>query len=244
MNTDSICCSQTDLKVGSLLVTVNRKEIKNLHITVLPPDGAVRVSAPIHFTDQYIRMAIAKRLSWIRNHQRNFQNQPRQSDREMISGESHYLFGRRYLLDIVHTSGEHKIIKKNNKHLTLTVQPNTSRDNRYLVLQEFYRAELRKEIAQRIKEWQDRIGVVPKFWGIRIMQTKWGSCNTDKKRIWFNLELAKKPYECIDYIIVHELLHLLERRHSTRFYQLLDKFYPNWHEAQSSLNKSILPAFE
>ncbi|EAQ1856541.1 M48 family peptidase [Salmonella enterica] len=231
------------MQIGTLRLQVNRKAIKNLHINVLPPDGKVRVSAPEHMTETAIRMAVASRFRWIRKQQQDFARQPRQSEREMVSGECHYLWGRKYRLFVIERQGRHEVKIAGNNKLQLYVQPGTSNENKERVLTDFYRHELKRQVAKLLPEWQARTGVPPTFWGIKKMKTFWGTCNTTTKRLWLNLELVKKPPECLEYILVHELVHLLERHHNERFRLHMDRFIPNWRERRDLLNKMPL-AFE
>jgi len=230
------------VQIGSLSLQLNRKPIKNLHISVLPPDGRIRVSAPEQMTDTAIRMAVVSRIPWIKEQQRDFAAQPRQSDREMVGGECHYYWGKRHRLNVVERSGRHEV-KVSGGKIHLFVNPGTSVENKMLVLTEFYRTELKVHIEKLITDWQSRIEVDVADWSVKKMKTKWGSCNTSAKRIWLNLELAKKPPECLEYILVHELVHLLERKHNERFRALMDRFLPNWRERRDLLNNLPL-AFE
>lgn len=243
-STRSWSCSKTNVSTSSLTldpapqataivirdipVQVVRKPIKNLHLGVYPPDGQVRVSAPQHLTDDNIRLAVISRLSWIRKQQAAFQAQPRQSEREMVSGESHYLFGQRYRLEIVERRGCHEVVVKNNSTLQLFVNPGTTTANRTRVLTEWYRQQLKARIPALLEHWEPIIGQQVTAWGVKKMKTKWGSCNIQQRRIWLNLELAKKPSECLEYVVVHELVHLLERHHNDRFKALMDEYLPPW----------------
>lgn len=227
------------IEIGSIPIQLNRKAIKNLHISVLPPDGKVRVSAPAAMTDTAIRMAVVKRIPWIKKQQKDFANQPRQSGREMVSGESHYLWGRRYRLDVVERAGKHQV-QVGGSRLRLYVNPGTTTQNRALALNGFYRDELKQRINKLLPCWQDRMGVGVADWGVKRMKTKWGSCNISARRIWLNLELAKKPPECLEYILVHELVHLFERNHNERFKTYMDKFLPDWRERRDLLNRMPL----
>jgi predicted metal-dependent hydrolase len=230
------------MQIGSLSLQLNRKAIKNLHISVLPPDGRIRVAAPEQMTDTAIRMAVISRIPWIKKQQRDFAAQPRQSDREMVSGECHYFWGKRHRLNVIERVGRHEV-KVSGGKIHLFVNPGTSIQNRALVLSEFYRAQLKAQVEKLIPEWQQRIAVEVADWNVKKMKTKWGSCNVGAKRIWLNLELAKKPLECLEYILVHELVHLLERKHNERFLSHMDKFMPNWRERRDLLNQLPL-AFE
>ena len=227
------------IEIGSIAMQINRKAIKHLHISVLPPDGRVRVSAPETMSDTAIRMAVISRISWIRKQQSDFARQPRQSDREMISGESHYLWGRRYRLDVIERSGRHEVDTAPGK-LRLWVQPGASVDQRRRALDAFYRHQLKERVQKLLPLWQDRAGVEVVDWGVKKMKTKWGSCNTQVRRIWLNLELAKKPPECLEYILVHELVHLLERNHNDRFRAHMDRLLPDWRERRDLLNRMPL----
>lgn len=230
------------VQIGSLSLQLNRKAIKNLHISVLPPDGRIRVSAPEQMTETAIRMAVVSRIPWIKKQQRDFAAQPRQSDRDMVSGECHYFWGKRHRLSVIERAGRHEV-KVSGGKIHMFVNSGTSVENRALVLAEFYRAQLKTQVEKLIPEWQQRMAVEVADWSVKKMKTKWGSCNVSAKRIWLNLELAKKPPECLEYILVHELVHLLERKHNERFRIYMDKFMPNWRERWNLLNNMPL-AFE
>ncbi len=226
--------------INGISVEVLRKPIKNLHLAVYPPDGRVRIATPLSLDDEAVRMAVISRLGWIRKQRRKIVVQPRESRREMVIGESHYFFGKRYRLDIVESSGKARVELKGNRRILLYVKPHMNESMREIVLREWYRRELKKTIPQLIEKWEPIIGVKVSEWGIKRMKTKWGSCNIEARRIWLNLELAKKPLNCIEYIIVHEMVHLLQRRHNENFIALMDKFLPNWRYSRELLNKSTL----
>jgi predicted metal-dependent hydrolase len=228
-----------NVQIGSLTLQLNRKAIKNLHISVLPPDGRIRVSAPEQMTDTAIRMAVISRIPWIKRQQRDFASQPRQSEREMLSGECHYLWGKRHRLHVIERTGRHEV-KVSGGKIHLFVNAGTSVENRKLVLTAFYRIQLKARIEKLIPDWTKRMAVEVSEWNVKQMKTKWGSCNTGSKRIWLNLELAKKNYECLEYILVHELVHLLERNHNDRFRAHMDKFLPNWREHRDLLKNTPL----
>lgn len=235
--------SQSKITISNLEIFIDRKDIKNLHIGVYPPLGRIRVATPLRLDDEAVRLAVISRLAWIKKQRNNFLNQPRQSQREMVSGESHYLFGQRYLLDVIYQNCKHQIIKKHSK-LELHVKPNTTLKNRLLVLQEFYRNELKSELEKLIVKWENNIGIRLNSYEVKKMKTKWGSCNIEKKKILLNLELAKQPIECIEYIIVHEMIHLLERHHNNNFKALMDKHMPSWKEKRDVLNSGIINTLE
>jgi len=225
------------IEVSGIRVEVVRKPIKNLHLSVHPPDGRVRVSAPSRIDDEAVRLAVISKLRWIRRHQQTFADQPRQSRREMVSGESHYLMGRRYRLNVLEHSGPNRIRRTGNVELTLHVRPGTDRDKREQVLNDWYRQHTKSLLPDLIARWQPIIGVQVHDWGIKKMKTRWGSCNTRDRRVWLNLELAKRPLHCLEYVLVHEMVHLLERHHNDHFKSLMDQFLPQWRSYQDELNK-------
>jgi predicted metal-dependent hydrolase len=226
--------------IRDIPVQVVRKPIKNLHLGVYPPDGQVRVSAPEHLTDDNIRLSVISRLGWIRKQQSAFQAQPRQSEREMVSGESHYLFGQRYRLEVIDRRGRHEVVVKNNSTLQLFVNPGTTQKNRDRVLKEWYRQQIKDRIPALLAHWQPILGHQVSAWGVKKMKTKWGSCNIQQRRIWLNLELAKKSPECLEYVVVHELVHLSERHHNDHFKDLMDKYLPSWRIRRDLLQRSPL----
>jgi len=228
------------ITVSDIPVEVVRKNIKNLHLGVYPPNGNVRVAVPKHITDDNVRLAVVSRLSWIKRQQEEFRKQPRQTEREYVSGESHYFQGRRYVLDVIEKHGKHSLTLKNNAKMLLQVSPNTSIENRALVVNEWYREQLKKIIPQLLTKWQPIVGKQAASWGIRKMKTKWGSCNIAERRIWLNLELAKKSPECLEYILVHELIHLHERHHNDNFLSLMDKYLPHWRQSRDTLKSEPL----
>ncbi|OBP16846.1 metal-dependent hydrolase [Rheinheimera sp. SA_1] len=227
-----------EVTIGSITLDLQRKDIKNLHISVLPPEGKVRVSAPEHLSDTAIRMAVVKRIAWIRQQQADFAAQPRQSERELCTGETHYLWGRGYRLDV--TTAEQVSVKLKAGRIVLASRTAVEADKRQELLHSWYRQLLRKRIEPLLLHWQERLGVSVNFVGIKRMKTKWGSCNASTGRIWLNLELVKKPPECLEFIIVHELVHMLERHHNERFKALMHKHLPKWPEYRRTLNRSPL----
>ncbi|MBI5037747.1 MAG: M48 family metallopeptidase [Candidatus Kerfeldbacteria bacterium] len=228
------------LKVGLVEALIVRKAIKNVHLSVLPPEGKVRVTAPVAMNDDAIRILLATRLGWINRQQTKFRNQQRQTPREYVSGESHYLFGRRYRLEVRYEEAPPRVEAKANGKLFLYVRPNASQGKRHEVITEWYRTELHQLLEDLIPRWQDKIGVRPSVWAIKRMRTRWGTCNKDKKRILLNLELVKKPVSCIEYVVVHELIHLIEKKHNNRFVQLLTRHLPKWKSQKQELNRFIL----
>lgn len=232
--------SRKTIEVGGILVEVVRKPIKNLHLSVHPPEGRVRVSAPSRIDDEAVQLAVVSKLAWIRRHQKTFAEQPRQSQREMVSGESHYFEGRRYRLRVLEHDGPSRISRNGNSELTMQVRPGTGRDKREQVLNEWYRRHMKALAPNLIAQWQPVIGVRVADWGIKKMKTRWGSCNVRDQRVWLNLELAKKPPHCLEYVLVHEMVHLLERHHNERFKTLMDRLMPQWQLYRDELNRAPL----
>lgn len=226
------------IRVSDIDVQVVRKDIKNLYLGVYPPDGRVRVSVPLHVTDDNVRLTVISRLKWIRKQQSRFLQQPGQSRREILSGESHYVFGRRYLLEVVERRGRHEVLVKDNSTLSMYVSPGTAQGNRERVLNEWYRDLMKNRIPALLEKWQPITGKDVAEWGVKRMKTRWGSCNINRRRIWLNLELARKPVECLEYVLVHEIVHLYERHHNDNFKMYMDKFMPQWRLHRDTLNQS------
>jgi hypothetical protein len=227
------------ITVSGLTVEVVRKAIKNLHLGVYPPHGRVRVAAPLAVSDEAVRLAVIGKLAWIKRQQASFEAQPRQSRREMVRGESHYFLGQRYRLHVIEHSGARKVVVR-KAFIDLYVHPETSAEQREQVLQRWYRKQLKALIPSLLDKWQVVLGVQAADWGIKKMKTKWGACTIEARRIWINLELAKKPVQCLEYIIVHELVHLLERHHNDRFQDLMDQCMPQWRLLREELNRGPL----
>jgi len=224
------------LQVAGIGVDVIYKDIKNLHIGVYPPLGIVRVAAPDRLTEEAIRLAIVQRLSWIKRQQDRLRNAERQSAREMVSGESHYVWGSRLRLEIFHESGRPNVEITGSK-LRLFVPPGTEADRRRRILEGWYRKQLKAAVPDLIKKWEPVIGKKVTGWTVRRMKTKWGSCNPKSSRISLNLELAKKHPGCLEYIVVHEMAHLHERTHGDRFTSLMDDYLPNWRALRDQLSQ-------
>ena len=230
------------IDISGIVVEVIRKDIKNLHLGVYPPEGRVRVSAPVRLDDEAVRLAVISRLGWIRKKQKSFQRQARESKREMVTGESHYVDGRRLRLNVVVEECRKRAIVrlKNNSTLEMVVPPETDRDSRERILERWYRRRLRDQIPHLLGKWEPRIGVTVNQVHIRKMKTRWGSCNVDARRIWLNLELVKKHPAYLEYVLVHEMVHFLERHHTKRFEELMDMFLPNWRMLRDELNRAPL----
>ncbi|MYA69667.1 M48 family metallopeptidase [Candidatus Poribacteria bacterium] len=228
------------IEVQGLSVEVIRKDIKNFYIGVHPPNGRIRVSAPLRLDDDAIRMAIISRLGWIRRQQAAFEQQDRQSQREFVTGESHYFQGKRYRLDVIEQDCPPKVWLPNNTKIAISVRPGSDRDTRAAVLHRWYRQHLRAQLPPLLEKWEPKLGVSVNEVRIKKMKTLWGSCNIEAKRIWLNLELAKKSNSCLVYVLVHEMVHLLERNHNDHFHALMDKFLPQWRTYRDELNRAPL----
>ena len=237
---DAIVTGSRSFQVRGIKVDVVRKDIKNLHLGVYPPMGRVRVAVPLVISDEAVRLAVIDKLGWIKRQKAKFAQQPRQSQREMVNGESHYFLGKRYRLRVHEVDAPARVAVRGIASLDLFVRPGASVAQKEEVLQQWYRQQLKVLIPPLLAKWQPILGVQAHHWGIKRMKTKWGSCNTTTKRLWLNLELAKKPEMCLEYIVVHELVHLLERRHSERFTALMDGFLPHWRSCRETLNAGVL----
>lgn len=219
-----------------LIIEVERKAIKNIHLSVYPPNGKVRIAAPERMDIDTIRVFAINKLKWIKKQQEVFKNQERETKREFLDRESHYFQGKRYLLTIIEQEAKPKVIVKHSE-IELYIRPNTSTKKRKEIIDEWYREEMKKVIPKMLEKWENKIGVKTNEFGVKIMRTKWGTCNIEAKRIWLNLELAKKPLECLEYIVVHELVHLLERSHNAVFVKYMNEFMPKWRFYRDELNR-------
>lgn len=229
-----------NITVSGLRISVVRKAIKNLHLGVYPPDGRVRVAAPLAVSDNAVRVAVIGKLSWIRRQRAAFARQARQSQREMVSGESHYYRGRRYRLQVVRADGPGRVELRGHHVMVLRVRPGWTAEDRERLLQRWYRERLRDFVPDLLDKWQGELGVTVRAWGIKRMKTKWGSCNAKERRIWLNLELIKKSPACLEYVLIHELVHLLARSHDDRFIRLMDRHLPTWRRRRAELNAAPL----
>ncbi|MEX2345575.1 MAG: SprT family zinc-dependent metalloprotease [Balneolaceae bacterium] len=227
------------IKVSGIDVDVIKKDINNIHLAVYPPTGRVRLSSPLSMRKESLRLFIISKLGWIKKHIHNMTSQLREPDREYIQHESHWVEGQRYLLNIIEKEAPPKVEIRNKKYIDLYVQPGSNKGRKEMVLREWYRERLKTQIPEIVAKWEEKLGVQVEEWGVRQMKTKWGSCNIENRRIWLNLELAKKPKHCLDYVILHEILHLMERHHNDRFKGLLDKYMPGWTNVREELNEVV-----
>lgn len=228
------------IKVSGVTVEVVRKTIKNLHLGVYPPNGRVRIAAPLAMKEEAIRLAVIGKLGWIKKQRSKFAEQERQSPREYVTGETHYYRGRRYRLNVVYQAGPVAVSISRLNTINLYVQVGNDVARRERVLFDWYRSRLKMLVPELLRKWEAVIGVQATEWGVKLMKTKWGTCNVEARRIWLNLELAKKPVHCLEYIIVHELVHLLERNHTDQFTELMTEYMPLWRQYREELNRSPL----
>lgn len=228
------------ITVSNIEISIIRKAIKNLHLGVYPPTGRVRVAAPLAVSDEAVRLAVIEKLGWIKRQRAMFEAQSRQTERQMVSGETHYVEGRRYRLDVIEHEKRPLLRIQRNNILELRVKPDTSRDKREALLYRWYRRRLEERIPELITKWEEALNVEVVDWRIRKMKTKWGSCSPSAQRIWLNIELAKKPPLCLDYVVLHEMAHLIVRYHNDDFTALLERHMPLWRQYRDELNQAPL----
>jgi predicted metal-dependent hydrolase len=227
------------VRVRGIDIDVVYKDIKHLHIGVYPPMGRVRVAAPRQVKEEQVRLAVVQRLAWIQRQRQQLQDAERQTQHEMVSGESHYVWGVPYRLRVIERPGSGHV-ELDGERLIMYVPTGTDTAGRLQLLQRWQREQLRERVSLLISKWESRIEREVARWSIRRMKTKWGSCNPDSGHIWFNLELAKKHPHCLEYLVVHEMTHLIERGHGARFTALMDKFLPDWRRRRDELNSAPL----
>jgi len=224
------------LVLGDVTIEVEVKDIKNVHLSVFPPAGKVRIAAPLRMNLETIRIYAISKLGWIKQQQQKFRTQAREAPREYVNRESHYFLGKRYLLKVVEQDSS-PTVKLKHSNIELHVRPNTDKAKKQAIMEEWYRDQLKTLVPPVIQKWEKVMGVSLNQFATKKMKTKWGTCNSGAKRIWLNLELAKKPFHCIEYIIVHELVHLLEPTHNDRFIALMNTFLPEWKHLRNELNQ-------
>ena len=224
------------LKLGGIVIDVVRKDIKNVHLSIHPPIGRVRIAAPTRLSADAIRAFAIGKLGWIRKQQAKIRVQERETPREYLNRESHYLWGQRLLLRVEEIDAPPSVVVQPRK-LLLRVRPGSSRARRASVLDQWYRDQLRAEVEPLVRRWEKRLGVSPNAVFLQRMRTRWGSCSHSRRTIRLNTELAKKPRECLEYILVHELIHLIEPTHNANFIRLIDQFLPGWKQRREVLNR-------
>lgn len=223
------------IQLGEISIDVTRKDVINVHLSVHPPNGRVTLVAPRSTRLDVARAYAISRLGWIREQQERFQNQARETPRRFVERESHYVWGRRHLLSILYKQAKPSVTV-DHKRITLTVRPGSSAAKRAEVIHAWHKSLLHKVVPRLIEKWEPRLNVQVEGYFLQKMKTKWGSCNYRAGHIRLNTELVKKPQDLLEYVVVHEMLHLLEPTHSSRFLNLLDEKWPSWREARSELN--------
>lgn len=220
--------------IEDIEVELTRKKIKNINLSVHAPNGRITLSVPNNISEEKVHSFLLDRISWIKKQQEKFVSTEKLEEKKYIAGEKHLYFGQEYTLNVI-TRNKSKI-EIVGDHINLYIPGDISKDKKESLMMEWYRAELRKVIPNYIEKYEKLMKVKVEDWGIKKMKSRWGTCNTLEKRIWINLELAKKSYDCLEYIIVHEMAHLLERGHGPRFKGVMDKYYPNWKYTKDKLN--------
>jgi predicted metal-dependent hydrolase len=226
---------QTQVQLGNIAVDVVRKDIKNVHLSVHPPTGRVRIAAPERMSLDTVRVFAISKLNWIRQQQHKLLEQERETPREYLNRESHYVWGRRYLLAVIEED-QPPSVELSHSRIVLRVRPETTREKKQAILEEWYRKEVRNEVPSLITKWEQLMGVKVRRLFVQRMKTKWGSCNHRACTIRLNTDLAKKPRPCLEYIVVHEMTHLFERTHNERFIALMRQFMPKWKNYREMLN--------
>ncbi len=224
------------IQVGKIKIQVTRKAIKNVHLSVHPPNGRVTLSAPTNTHLDVARAYAISRLGWIRAQQQKLRNQPRETARQYVERESHYLWGRRYLLSVEYRDTKPSV-KLDHKRITLIVRPGSTREKREQVIQEWHRSLLHEAVPPLIKKWELKLGVRVEGYFLQRMRTQWGSCNHKRGNIRLNTELVKKPKDLLEYVVMHEMTHLIEPAHNDRFVDVMNRHYPTWREARQGLNE-------
>lgn len=231
--------SKSELQIEDISIDVEWKKIKNIHLRVCPPDGRVRISAPVRVDPGILRGFAESKLGWIRKQQVRIRGCKPPEPREFVSGEIHFIGGERFALELVERAAKPEVIIDGDI-MRLYIRPGTTVEKRQAVLEEFYREQLHKALPAIITGWEQVMNVRVNDFGIKRMKTRWGTCNRKVGRIWVNLELAKRPPECLEYIVVHEMVHMLERGHNAIFFGHMDRFLPGWRLIKKELNRTPL----
>lgn len=230
------------LDVDGIEVHLIRKDVKHLRVAVYPPDGRVRVSVPRFVPDKAVHHAVLDKLDWIRQQQIRIKAHAQQAAHRFVSGEQHAVFGRRCQLELIERAGKQMVMQTESGSLQMFVKPDATLSQKAKLLDDFYRCELKQRLPVLLDKWQPIMGRQVSQWGIKKMKTRWGSCNIRHARIWLNLELAKKPLSCLEYVLVHEMVHLYERLHNQRFKAYMDQFLPDWRDCRQKLNTPLTHA--
>ncbi len=229
----------TMIELGEFAVEVVKKDIKNIYLSVYPPAGRVRISAPLRMNLETIRVFAISKLGWIKQQQKKLRQQQRETPREYLDRESHYVWGKRYMLNVIEKDEAPGVNLKHSK-MHLRVRPGTSEDKKQAIVDRWYRAQLKKAVPSLIAKWEPLIGVEVERFFVQKMKTLWGSCSPASKSIRLNTDLARKPPECLEYIVVHEMVHLLVPGHGDRFTALMDRYLPGWGLVRQTLNEAPL----
>jgi len=229
------------IELGDIVIQVTRKAVRNVHLSVHPPEGSVTLVAPTNTRLDVARAYAISKLGWIRERQRELRDQARETPRQFVSRESHYVWGRRYVLDVKHKDAKPSVLLQPKK-ITLNVRPGTEAIKRAEIMYAWHRQLLHELIPPLIQKWEVKLGVKVNTYYLQRMKTKWGSCTAQARNIRLNTELVKKPKDLVEYVLVHEMVHLIEPTHSERFVSLLNQHYPGWREARAELNELPLGA--
>ena len=229
------------IKIGDIVIAVTRKDIKHVHLSVHPPNGRVTLAAPNKTRLEVARAYAVSKLAWIRNQQAKLRDQARETPRQFVERESHYLWGRRYLLSVDERDAK-PCVNADHRRITLYVRPGSNTAKREAVMNQWHRSLLHEVVPSLIRKWESKLNVIVDGYFLQRMKTKWGGCNYRAGHIRLNTELVKKPKDLLEYVIVHEMVHLLEPTHSDRFVSILEKHYPTWREARAELNELPLAA--
>ena len=230
----------TIISISDISAEIEWKDIKNVHLTIYPPNARIHVSAPLAMTEEAVRLFLVTKQSWIRKQVSQIIEQNRQTPREYVSGENHYFKGHRYRLKVVYHNAPPKVEIQGNEYIVLFVREGTTVERRAEILKEWYRLEFKFILPALIAKWEETLDVKVNKWEVKQMKTLWGSCNHRTHNIIFNLELIKKPLHCIEYIVVHELLHIKVRLHNEEYTSLLNRYFPNWKQLKDVLNEFIV----
>lgn len=229
------------IQLGEIAIAVERKDVKHVHLSVHPPSGRVTLVAPRGTRPEVARAYAASKIGWIRDQQAKLRSQARETPRQFVERESHHLWGRRYLLSVREEEAKPSV-RLSHRSIMLTVRPGSTRAKRESVMQEWHRSLLYEAVPELIRKWEGRLGVKVTGYFLQRMKTKWGGCNRRARNIRLNTELVKKPKDLLEYVVVHEMLHLIEPTHNEKFLTLLSKYYPTWREARAELNEMPLGA--
>jgi predicted metal-dependent hydrolase len=229
------------IQLGEISIAVTRKDIKNVHLSVHPPNGRVTLSAPRATRLEVARAYAISKLGWIRDQQKTLANQARETPRQFVNRESHFLWGRRHLMTVVYRDAKPFVVL-DHKRIIVTVRPGSDADKRAEVIHNWHKSLLHETVPLLIQKWERKLQVEVRGYFLQRMKTKWGSCNHRARHIRLNTELVKKPKDLLEYVIAHEMAHLIEPTHSTRFIAILEEHYPTWREARAELNELPLTA--